>query len=289
MGFAGLGDVIAPVTPYLSALERRLRTGLAGLGDVLAPVVPDLTWFKARLRTDLAALPDGEVPITSDLSGFEPGLCADLADLSDFAVSITPDLWVFETRLRAGLAGLDSVEVPVRADMSPFDAQLLAGLLIAERPAPVDDEATVDGNRHFYGFECENLGDGLDPWPDAQLLAIGRVSAAVCRARWGAAVGGRARRHAPDDRSPLTRHRSAVAGPAGDCRASVAPGGAPSRAPSSGECSWWWSGPAPEVVEGRRAGLVLRCLAAALLADVGRHWLELCFAAGRRLVVLGRR
>lgn len=39
----------------------------------------------------------------------------------------------------------------------------------------------IDGNRHFYGFECENLGDGKDPWPAAQLLAIEKVSAAICR------------------------------------------------------------------------------------------------------------
>ncbi|MFJ3545490.1 N-acetylmuramoyl-L-alanine amidase [Streptomyces rubiginosohelvolus] len=58
--------------------------------------------------------------------------------------------------------------------------------VIAEQPAPVDDEATVDGNRSFYGFECENLGDGRDPWPAEQLLAIERVSAALCRAHgWG--------------------------------------------------------------------------------------------------------
>lgn len=39
----------------------------------------------------------------------------------------------------------------------------------------------VDGNRNFYGFECINLGDGSDPWPAAQLLAIEKVSAAICR------------------------------------------------------------------------------------------------------------
>jgi hypothetical protein len=39
----------------------------------------------------------------------------------------------------------------------------------------------VDGNVHFYGFECINLGDGKDPWPAAQLEAIERVSAAICR------------------------------------------------------------------------------------------------------------
>ncbi|MFG2404291.1 N-acetylmuramoyl-L-alanine amidase [Streptomyces brevispora] len=40
----------------------------------------------------------------------------------------------------------------------------------------------TDGNRHFYGWECENLGDGQDPWPDQQYAAIVRVQAAVIRA-----------------------------------------------------------------------------------------------------------
>ncbi|MEU1552093.1 N-acetylmuramoyl-L-alanine amidase [Streptomyces scabiei] len=44
----------------------------------------------------------------------------------------------------------------------------------------------TDGNRHFYGFECENLGNGKDPWPSKQVEAIVRASAAVCRAHgWG--------------------------------------------------------------------------------------------------------
>ncbi|MFD9047715.1 N-acetylmuramoyl-L-alanine amidase [Streptomyces zaomyceticus] len=53
--------------------------------------------------------------------------------------------------------------------------------VIAEQGLPPDDEATTDGNRYFYGFECENLGDGLDPWPKAQLEAIAKAAAAVCR------------------------------------------------------------------------------------------------------------
>lgn len=53
--------------------------------------------------------------------------------------------------------------------------------VIDETPLPADNEANTDGNRHFYGFECENLGDGEDPWPAAQLEAIERAAAAVCR------------------------------------------------------------------------------------------------------------
>ncbi|MEU0102270.1 peptidoglycan-binding protein [Streptomyces sp. NPDC006267] len=52
-------------------------------------------------------------------------------------------------------------------------------------PAPREHDGSagaVDGNARFYGFECVNLGDGKDPWPAAQLDAVERVSAAVCRA-----------------------------------------------------------------------------------------------------------
>ncbi|MFF8879592.1 N-acetylmuramoyl-L-alanine amidase [Streptomyces flaveolus] len=59
--------------------------------------------------------------------------------------------------------------------------------VIAEAKPPADNEANTDGNRHFYGFECENLGDGRDPWPAEQVEAIVRVGAAICRAHgWGA-------------------------------------------------------------------------------------------------------
>lgn len=52
------------------------------------------------------------------------------------------------------------------------------------RPAPpvFGNADGVDGNAHFYGWECENLGDGKDPWPAAQYDAIVRVQAALCRA-----------------------------------------------------------------------------------------------------------
>ncbi|WP_432198723.1 N-acetylmuramoyl-L-alanine amidase [Streptomyces sp. bgisy027] len=40
----------------------------------------------------------------------------------------------------------------------------------------------VDGNSHFYGWECENKGDGKDPWPRAQYVAIVKATAAIIRA-----------------------------------------------------------------------------------------------------------
>ncbi|MEU6573298.1 peptidoglycan-binding protein [Streptomyces sp. NPDC046805] len=59
----------------------------------------------------------------------------------------------------------------------------------ADSPAlPPPGPDAVDGNSCFYGFEIENLGNGRDPYPTAQLTAVKRLSAAVCRAHdWRAA------------------------------------------------------------------------------------------------------
>jgi nucleoid-associated protein YgaU len=66
------------------------------------------------------------------------------------------------------------------------DDDVLAAV-VAERALPAANEADTDGNRHFYGFECENLGDGKDPWPAVQLEAIEKAAAAICRYHhWGA-------------------------------------------------------------------------------------------------------
>jgi hypothetical protein len=66
------------------------------------------------------------------------------------------------------------------------DDDVLAAV-IAERALPADNEANTDGNSHFYGFECINLGDGKDPWPEAQVEAIARAAAGICRAHgWSA-------------------------------------------------------------------------------------------------------
>ncbi|MFC5802021.1 peptidoglycan-binding protein [Streptomyces formicae] len=54
--------------------------------------------------------------------------------------------------------------------------------VVDETALPADNEANTDGNRYFYGFECVNLGDGKDPWPAAQLEAIEKAAAAICRA-----------------------------------------------------------------------------------------------------------
>lgn len=47
-------------------------------------------------------------------------------------------------------------------------------------PPAKSDRDLIDFNPHFYGFECENLGDGIDPWPPIQLASMYRASAAFC-------------------------------------------------------------------------------------------------------------
>jgi hypothetical protein len=65
------------------------------------------------------------------------------------------------------------------------DGDVLAAV-IDERDLPADNDTDTDGNVHFYGFECVNLGDKVDPWPPEQVEAIVRASAAICRAHgWG--------------------------------------------------------------------------------------------------------
>ncbi|MGW2415784.1 peptidoglycan-binding protein [Streptomyces tubercidicus] len=66
------------------------------------------------------------------------------------------------------------------------DSDVLRAVINEDAELPPDNEADTDGNRHFYGFECINLGDGKDPWPEVQLVAMEKVSAAICRAHgWG--------------------------------------------------------------------------------------------------------
>jgi hypothetical protein len=54
--------------------------------------------------------------------------------------------------------------------------------VVDETALPRDNELNTDGNARFYGFECVNLGNGKDPWPQVQLEAIEKAAAALCRA-----------------------------------------------------------------------------------------------------------
>lgn len=53
--------------------------------------------------------------------------------------------------------------------------------VIAENATPFPNETNTDGNARFYGFAGINLGDGVDPWPTAQLETLADVAALVCR------------------------------------------------------------------------------------------------------------
>lgn len=61
---------------------------------------------------------------------------------------------------------------------------VIAESYMTRPPAPKygeNDPGAADGNDCFYGFECENLGDGKDPWPSVQYVAMVRAAAAICR------------------------------------------------------------------------------------------------------------
>lgn len=45
------------------------------------------------------------------------------------------------------------------------DDDVLAAVIAERASYPPVNEANTDGNARFYGFECENLGDGKDPGP----------------------------------------------------------------------------------------------------------------------------
>jgi hypothetical protein len=66
---------------------------------------------------------------------------------------------------------------------------VIAESYMSKPPAPRYHEGSpgaADGNDCFYGFECENLGDGKDPWPAVQYDAMVRAAAAICRFyQWG--------------------------------------------------------------------------------------------------------
>lgn len=55
------------------------------------------------------------------------------------------------------------------------------GAVVDERALPADNQADTDGNQYFYGIEGVNLGDGKDPWPNAQYMALVKYAAAICR------------------------------------------------------------------------------------------------------------
>lgn len=61
------------------------------------------------------------------------------------------------------------------------DGDVLQAVINESATLPKANQADTDGNRHFYGFECENLGDGKDPWPAKQYVAIVKAATAIER------------------------------------------------------------------------------------------------------------
>ncbi|MFE0046299.1 peptidoglycan-binding protein [Streptomyces albireticuli] len=133
------------------------------------------------------------------------------------------------------------------------------------RPGP----DAVDGNVHFYGFEIENLGDGDDPYPDAQLATVERVAAALCRAHgWSAAsvVGHKewtARKIDPSFSMPGMRDRIAR-------RLAAGPGPAP--APEPGGAGGYEPFPGAGFFADGRESAVITAMGRRLVAEgCGRY------------------
>lgn len=61
------------------------------------------------------------------------------------------------------------------------DWRVLGAVIREDARLPKPGRGSADGNRYFVGFECVNWGDGDDCWPDVQVEAMARASAAVCR------------------------------------------------------------------------------------------------------------
>jgi hypothetical protein len=59
--------------------------------------------------------------------------------------------------------------------------------VVNETALPADNDTSTDGNRHFYGLEIVNLGNGKDTYPNVQYDAAVRWAAALCRAHGWAA------------------------------------------------------------------------------------------------------
>ncbi|MEU6143251.1 N-acetylmuramoyl-L-alanine amidase [Streptomyces sp. NPDC047081] len=62
------------------------------------------------------------------------------------------------------------------------DLDVLNALREEKSPLPTDNQANADGNDCLYGLEIENLGNGKDPYPDAQYRQAVLWAAAICRA-----------------------------------------------------------------------------------------------------------
>lgn len=61
------------------------------------------------------------------------------------------------------------------------DGDVLQAVISEKATLPKANQANTDGNARFYGFECENLGNGKDPWPAKQYMAIVKAATAIER------------------------------------------------------------------------------------------------------------
>lgn len=79
-------------------------------------------------------------------------------------------------------SGLVTLTANGRANHAGRGSRAVYDAVVNEVTAPRPGPDEVDGNTHFYGLEIENLGNGTDPYPDAQYRQAVLWAAAICRA-----------------------------------------------------------------------------------------------------------
>lgn len=102
-----------------------------------------------------------------------PGILPDIVNnnKANFFIDRAGALTVV-ARGRANHAGMGAQEVLDEVARGTAPAGTAAARGLRDR---------IIGNGHFYGFENENKGDGIQPWPDVQLDVMARGAAALCQ------------------------------------------------------------------------------------------------------------
>jgi N-acetylmuramoyl-L-alanine amidase-like protein len=179
-------------------------------GDPLLCVVPDVTMGDARVRAlvphvtargplvDWAGLMRSVGLRVNETEGWrtrasqgQGGFFKPIGVMMHHTVSLgAAALTDIRTNIKANFfvdrSGVIHIVAGGRANHAGFGAQRVLDD-VARGVAPSGTAAArglVDrpsGNGHFYGFENENKGDGVQVWPDVQLDTMARAAAALCR------------------------------------------------------------------------------------------------------------
>lgn len=141
-------------------------TGWRGRGGRLfAPIGVMVHHTNGTATDNLRAIIDGRADLAGPLAQFHIPKSGVVNIVADGRANHTGD-------------GAPMVLDELRRDVAPSGTAAERGLA---------DKKDFGANRFLYGIEAENLGNGKDPWPEAQLDAIRQTAAALCgHHRWPA-------------------------------------------------------------------------------------------------------